>query len=90
MVSSISTDVDSINTTEFAFNIWSIFETLIDLFTFDTADYGISGTMGTIASLVMVVPLYAALISIGMSFYPALILAGILAAVQALASLWPF
>ena len=90
MVSSISTDVDSINTTEFAFNVWSIFETLIALFTFDTADYGISGTMGTIASLVMVVPLYAALISIGMSFYPALIFAGILAAVQALASLWPF
>lgn len=90
MVSSISTDVDSINTTEFSFNVYSIFETLLDLFTFNTADYGISGTMGTIASLVMVVPLYAALISIGITFYPALIFAGILAAIQSLASLWPF
>ena len=90
MVSSVSTDVDSINTTEFSFNIYNIFGTLIDLFTFDTADYGISGTMGTIASLVMVVPLYAALISIGITFYPALIFAGILAAVQTIASLWPF
>lgn len=88
MVSSISTDVDAYNTTEFSFNIYNIFETLIDLFTFNTADYGISGTMGTIASLVVVVPLYAALISIGLSFYPALILAGILAAIQSLAAIF--
>lgn len=88
MVSSISTDVDAYNTTEFSFNIYNIFETLIDLFTFNTAKYGISGTMGTIASLVVVVPLYAALISIGLSFYPALIMAGILAAIQSLAAIF--
>lgn len=88
MVSSMSTDVDAYNTTEFSFNIYNIFDTLIDLFTFNTADYGISGTMGTIASLVMVVPLYAALVSIGITFYPALIMAGILAAIQAMASIF--
>lgn len=88
MVSSLSTDIDAYNTTEYSFNIYNIFETLIDLFTFDTADYGINGTMGTIASLVLVVPLYAALIVIGMNFYPALILAGVLAAIQAIASIF--
>lgn len=88
MVSSLSTDIDAYNTTDYGFNIWSIFETLIDLFTFNTAEYGISGTMGTIASLVLVIPLYAALISIGISFYPALILAGILAAVQGILNIF--
>jgi len=88
MVTSISTDVDAYNTTEFSFNIYNIFDTLIDLFTFDTADYGISGTMGTICSLVMVIPLYCALISIGITFYPALLIAGILAAIQGLASIF--
>lgn len=88
MVTSLSTNIDAYNTTEFSFNIANIFETIIDLFTFDTDDYGISGTMGTIASLAMIVPLYAALISIGISFYPALILAGLLAAIQTVASIF--
>ena len=88
MVTSLSTDVNAYNTTEFSFNISNIFQTIIDLFTFNTEDYGISGTMGTIASLVMVVPLYAALISIGITFYPALIFAGILAAIQTLVSIF--
>ena len=88
MVSSLSTDVNAYQTTEYSFNIYNIFDTLIDLFTFNTADYGISGTMGTIASLVMVVPLYAALISIGITFYPALIFAGILAVIQTIASIF--
>lgn len=88
MVSSLSTDIDAYNTTDYSFNIYNIFDTLIDLFTFNTADYGISGTMGTIASLVLVVPLYAALVSIGISFYPALIFAGILAAIQTVVSIF--
>ena len=88
MVTSLSTDVDAYNTTEFSFNIYNIFETLVDLFTFNTDDYGLSGAMGTIASLVMVIPLYCALISIGITFYPALIGAGVLAAIQAIASIF--
>lgn len=88
MVTSMSTDVDAYNTTEFSFNISNIFETIINLFTFNTAEYGLSGTMGTIASLAFVVPLYAALISIGITFYPALIFAGVLAAIQTVASIF--
>ena len=88
MVTSMSTDVDAYNTTEFSFNISNIFETIINLFTFNTAEYGLSGTMGTIASLAFVVPLYAALVSIGITFYPALIFAGVLAAIQTVASIF--
>lgn len=88
MVTSLSTDINAYNTTEFSFNISNIFQTIIDLFTFNTDDYGITGTMGIIASLVMVVPLYAALISIGITFYPALIFAGVLAAIQTLTSIF--
>ena len=88
MVSSLSTDIDAYNTTEYSFNLYNVFDTLIDLFTFNTAEYGISGTMGTIASLVLVIPLYAALIVIGMNFYPALIFAGILAVIQTIASIF--
>lgn len=88
MVSSMSTDIDAYNTTEYSFNVWSIFETMVDLFTFNTSEYGIDGVMGTIASLIMVVPLYAALLVIGMNFYPALILAGILAVLQGILSIF--
>lgn len=90
MVSSQSTDVDAYSGTDYSFNIYSIFQTMIDLFTFDMAKYGFTGIIATLASIVFVMPLYSALISIGMNNYPVLILAGILAAIQTIASLWPF
>ncbi len=84
MVTSLSTDADSYTGTDYSFNIYEIWDTLIKLFTFDAEDLGITGPMAIIASLVVAIPLYAALISIGMSFYPVLIFAGILAAIQAI------
>lgn len=84
MVTSLSTESDSYLGTDYSFNVYQIWETLIKLFTFKAEDLGITGPMATIASLVISVPLYAALISIGMSFYPVLIFAGILAAIQAI------
>lgn len=84
MVTSLSTDIDSYTGTDYSFNIYEIWNTLKKLFTFDAADLGITGPMAIIASLVIAIPLYAALISIGMSFYPVLIFAGILAAIQAI------
>lgn len=82
MITSLSTDSDAYTQADYAMNVNEIWTTLIDLFTFNTADYGLSGWLATLASLIMVIPLYAALISIGMTFYPALIAAGILAAFQ--------
>lgn len=86
MITSLSTDSNAYTQADYAMNVNEIWTTLINLFTFNTADYGLSGWLATVASLVMVIPLYAALISIGMTFYPALILAGILAAFQS----WSF
>lgn len=82
MVSSMSTATDAYVGTDFTFNPADIFNTMIDLFTFNATDLGLSGWTATIASLLFTVPLYAALLSIGMSFYPVLIMAGILAAIQ--------
>lgn len=84
MVTSLSTDSDSYMGTDYSFNVWEIFDTLIKLFTFDAQSLGLTGAMATLASLVVTIPLYAALLSIGMSFYPVLIFAGILAAIQSI------
>lgn len=90
MVTSLSTDADAYISTAYSFNVAEIFNTAIKILTFDVADYGISGWLATVLSLIYALPLYAALISIGLDNYPVLILAGILAAIQSLASLWPF
>lgn len=77
MVTSNSIDVGSYNSASYEFNVTNIFETMIDLLTFNTADYGLTGVAGILASMVIVVPLFIGLICIGMGFYPVLILAGI-------------
>lgn len=87
MVSSLSTDANAYTGTDYSFNVFSIFETMISLFTFDMARYGFSGMIATLASIVFVMPLYSYLISVGLDNYPVLILAGILAAIQAVVAL---
>lgn len=86
MVTSLSTDSDAYTGTDYSLNIWSIFETLIDLMTFNYADYGMSTFMGIICSMIVVIPLYAGLISLAIDSYPVLILTGILAVFQTIAS----
>lgn len=88
MVSSLSTDINAYLDTSYQFNPSKIFDVMIKLFTFNAADLGLSGWTATLASIVISIPLYAALLSIGMSFYPVLILAGILAAIQSMTSLF--
>lgn len=82
MVTSLSTTVSSYTGTDYSFNIYNVFDTLIDLLTFNLDDYGFSPMVSTIASAVVVVPLYVGLISIGLSCYPVLLLAGALAVFQ--------
>lgn len=77
MVTSKSVDTSAYVSASYEFNVNNIFETMIDLLTFNTSDYGISGVAGTIASMCITVPLFVGLICIGMSFYPVLIFAGI-------------
>lgn len=89
MVTSLSTDSSAYMQSDNALNPYSIFETLIDLLTFNYNDYGISDSMGILCSLVIVVPFYAGLIAICISGngMKMLILAGVLAAIQGIATL---
>lgn len=90
MVTSLSTTVSSYTGTDYSFNIYNVFDTLIDLLTFNLDDYGFSPMVSTIASAVVVVPLYVGLISIGLSCYPVLLLAGALAVFQGMSWLGGF
>lgn len=84
MVSTNSTNISTYTSADYSFNVYNIWDTFVDLFTFNTADYNVSGPMGTVASLTLSVSMYAILLSIGLVCYPVLIIAGIVAAVQAL------
>lgn len=84
----------SINDASYDFNADNIFHTLIKLFMFDiTDDYDIDGWLGIVASLLVSMPLYAALIVIALDHYIVLIGVALLAVIQGLASTfsrWPF
>ena len=94
MVTSLSTDSSAYMQSDNALNPYSIFETIVDLLTFNYSDYGISDTMGIMCSLLIVVPFYAGLIAICIGGgIEMLIGVGILAAVQGIATLvskWDF
>lgn len=82
MVTSISTDIETYTSTEYTFNIQNIWETFLDLFTFNTEDYNMSHTASTVCSITISLCLYAILLSIGVSCWPVLLLAGAVAALQ--------
>lgn len=83
MVTSISTAIETYTSTQYSFNVQNIWETMIDLFTFNTSDYNMSPMASTVCSLTINLCLYATLIAIGVSCWPVLLLAGLVAAVQA-------
>lgn len=87
MVTSPTVDIRDYTTAENSFNVYSVFDTAVDLLTFDLDDYDLSDTAKMVASISFVLPLYLALIVVGLNHYPVLILAGILAAIQTLTSL---
>lgn len=97
MITSVSTNVQTYISTDYSMNIYAIWDTFIDLFTFNMDDYNMSPEMQMLASTTISVVLYAALLSIGLTCYPILILAGAVALLQTIASmdfeipdLWPF
>lgn len=87
MVSSISTDVKTYTSTDYSFNIANIWDTIIDLFTFNMDSYNLSPITGMLASILFSGCFYCMLISIGLTCYPVLLLAGIMAAIQAIANI---
>lgn len=95
MVTSISTESDSYTGTDYTLNVWNIFDTIIKLMTFDYHSLNLSPLMGSICSYVIIIPLYAGLIALALSAWPALLIAGILAAIQTIVNViaggwWPF
>lgn len=65
-----------------AFSPDRIFDIVVKLLTFQVGDYGLSGMAATFCSFFFVVPFYTTLIAIGLSNYPVLIFAGLLAVAQ--------
>lgn len=97
MISSISTNVNTYISTDYSMNVYNIWDTFVDLFTFNMDGYGMSPEMQMVASVTISVVLYASLLSLGLTCYPILILAGLVAIIQTLATiqfeipdLWPF
>lgn len=88
MVTSPSVDVRDYTSADNSFNVYSVFDTAIDLLTFDLGDYNLTPTSATVASIAFVLPLYLALIVVGLNHYPVLIVAGILAVIQGWSSGW--
>ena len=78
----------SLNDASYDFNPNNVFDTLIKLLTFRIAeDYDIEGWQGTIASLLVTMPLYACLMALALIYPQSLILVAILGAIQAIVSL---
>lgn len=95
MVTSLSTESTSYTGTDYTLNVWNIFDTIVKLMTFDYNALNLSPLMGTICSYIIIIPLYAGLIALALNAWPALILAGILAAIQTVVNVfagwgWPF
>lgn len=86
MITSLSTDIDAYVGADYDLNIFNLFETLIDLLTFNYTDYGMSVFMGTVCSFVIVIPLYAGLIALAMSSWQSMAVVGILAAIEGIAA----
>ena len=83
MVTSTSVDTDSVLSSGYEFNPYRVFETMIDLLAFNTADYGLTGMSMALASLVIVIPLAVGVLVLGLDNYIVLILAGLYAVLSA-------
>lgn len=97
MVTSVSTNIQTYISTDYSMNIYNIWDTFVDLFTFNMDEYNLSPEMQLVASVTLSVVLYAALLSLGLTCYPILIFAGVVALIQTIAStnieipdIWPF
>lgn len=97
MITSISTSIQTYISTDYSMNVYNIWDTFVDLFTFNMDAYNLSPEMQMVASITLSVIMYAALLSLGLTCYPILIFAGIVAIIQTIAftgfewpDLWPF
>lgn len=87
LVTSQSADESAYTGTDNSFNPIRVFETMVDLFTFNYSDYGISGSMGIICSVVFVMPLYATLITLALAHKELWLIVGVLGLIEFIESL---
>lgn len=87
MVTSLSVDSSAYTGTDYANNPMQLFETMIDLLTFNMDDYDISPWLSALCSILFVAPLYVGLISLCLDNAYLWILVGLLAALQSLSFL---
>lgn len=97
MITSISTSISTYISTDYSVNVYNIWQTFIDILTFNMDDYNLSPEMQMVASVTLSVVLYAALLSLATTSLPVLLLAGLVAIIQTIATLqveipdiWPF
>lgn len=88
MITSDTADASAYMSTDYQFNPNNVFQTIIDLMTFNLDAYGFSPLIALFCSLVVIIPLYVGLLVIGLDNYPVLILAGILLAIQGITAGW--
>ena len=86
MVTSLSTSFDAYSGTDFTLNIYNIFDTIIKLMTFDYHTFNMSPLMGLICSFVIVIPLYAGLISLALGSWQAMAVVSLIGVVQSIAA----
>lgn len=77
MVASISTGATTYYTADYAISPDKLWDTTVDLLTFNLDDYNINGTMKVVASLVFVMVLLSMLVAIGINHPTVLVIAGI-------------
>lgn len=90
MVTSLSVDSSAYLGTDNATNPMELLQTVIDLFTFNLSDYNMSPWLQTLCSIVFIAPMYVTLIALCLEYSYLWIAVGVLAAIQALGSWWPF
>ena len=97
MVSSISTSVETYLSTDYSMNVSAVWETMVDLFTFNMSDYNMSPDMQMICSVTISAVMYAALIALFPEIWPIVLIAGVVQAIITfvetgieIPDLWPF
>ncbi len=93
MVTSLSTDSSAYTESNYGINASNLFDTVVDLLTFNYSDYDMNDAMGVLCSMLIVIPFYASLIALCIGSYPLLIGVGLLACFQTIASVvtnWGF
>lgn len=87
LITSESVDQSAYSGTDSALNPMRIFETMVDLLTFNYEAYGIGGLTGVVCSIVFVMPLFATLIAVAVDKPWMWLIVGILGLIEVIQSI---